>query len=275
MALSLLVILYGAVVCSARISPWHTLKKGLFFASFKGTTSASHSPYSISVLKIDPHFYRLVLLMCAREGTGPLTLKQWVERYHLVAAINASMFWKDYTTSTGYMRGEGYVNQSLIHKHFGGFFVFAPLKKSLPFATIIEKGEPGWKRLLSQYDCVVQSFRMISKNRKNLWKKSDRTYSVSAIGIDNLHKILFIFSLKPISMHELNDILLSLPLNIAGCIFTEGGKTAGMYIKIHGFEKSIVGYSSFNLLEREIMSHRVPNVIGVISKNIKKLKNRR
>ncbi len=253
----------------AKKGVWRRLDKGLFLASFEGKT-ASESSYDIYILKINPSFYSLVLLMSSKEGISPLTLREWVYRYHLIAAINASMFWKDYLTSTGYMRSHGYINQRRIHKKFGGFFVFGPRKKGMPFAQIIEKQEKGWKDILGKYECVVQSFRMISKDRKNLWKEQGPSYSVSAIGIDKLYNVLFIFSLDPISIYELNELLLSFPINIKSCIFTEGGSTAGIYIKIKSFEKGISGYNRFNLLEGKDFFRKVPNIIGVIPKEERK-----
>ncbi len=248
---------------------WQRLDKGLFLASFEGKTP-SQSPYAIYVLKIDPSSYSLVLLMSSREGISPLTLREWVYRYHLVAAINASMFWKDYLTSTGYMRSYRYINQRRIHKKFGGFFVFAPRKKGLPFAQIIEKKEMEWKRVINEYECVVQSFRMISKNGKNLWRDRGPSYSVSAIAMDKFDNILFIFSLRPICIYELNELLLSFPINIGSCIFTEGGSTAGIYIKVKGFEKGISGYTPFSILEGRNHFHKIPNIIGVVPKNKKR-----
>ncbi len=49
--------------------------------------------------------------------------------------------------------------------------------------------------------------------------------------------VQFIFSYLPLSIHDLNEILLTLPIKIKSCLFTEGGSTCGMYLRYKNFEK--------------------------------------
>ncbi len=245
---------------------WQILDKGIFYANFQGTYK-THD-FDIYILKIDPAYYSLQLLMASKSKQPPKTLEEWAQRYSLIAAINASMFWKDQKTSTGYMRDRNIVNQHHIHKKYGGFLAFNPKIPGIPYIKIIEMGkDTNWMSLLKDYDTVIQNFRMIGMNGKNLWHKDNNSYSVSAVGIDYHNYILFIFSLIPLPIHELNNILLSLPINISSCLFTEGGSTAGLYIKIKNFKKDLHGYSPIGIFPSISKgSKKIPNIIGVVRK---------
>lgn len=238
------------------------LDTGLIFYNFQGAFAGYN--YEIYILKVDPNLYFLELLMSSKTRQKPLTLKEWSDKYKLIAVINASMFWKDQMTSTGYMRSKEYINQKLIHKKYGGFFVFDPKVKGLPYATIIERtNQDNLISSLKNYNNVIQNFRMISKNRENLWEERDKAYSVAAIGIDNKQNILLIFSKIPIPMYYLNEILLRLPININSCLFTEGGSTSGLYIRYNDFVFDTTGYSQMELFPTTNKQHKVPNVLGV------------
>lgn len=241
------------------------LDRGLVFYNFKG--SYRDKGYDIYILKIDPNYFSLRLLMSSKLNISPLSLRQWAKKYNLIAVINASMFWEDKRTSTGFMKNKDYINQRIINKKFRGFLVFNPNQKNIPQVDIIERGyTKNWDKLLNKYDTVIQNYRMIGENRKNLWQMDIASYSVSAIGIDRLNNVQFIFSYLPLSIHELNNILLDLPINIKSCIFTEGGNTSGMYIKYRDFEKDLHGYSRIDIFNQNPNKPEIPNVIGVIKK---------
>ncbi len=240
------------------------LDKGFVLYDFQGTYKGYG--YHVYVLKIDPSKYSLQLLMASKLNISPMSLRAWAERYGLIAVINASMFWEDKRTSTGFMKSKDYINQKLIHKKFGGFFVFNPKVSGVPYATIVEKRN-NWKELISKYENVIQNYRMIGKNGKNLWHKDTREYSVSAIAIDKKKNIQFIFSYNPVPIHELCEILLNLPLDISSCLFTEGGGTCGLYIKYGNFEVNLRGQPKMDLFSMGDKYPEIPNVIGVVKRN--------
>jgi uncharacterized protein YigE (DUF2233 family) len=258
-------IIATVLIFAVSAKTWKKLDKGLFFFNFRGKYQIYD--FDIYILKIDPAYYSLKLLMSSKLKQGPMTLKKWANEYKLIAAINASMFWEDQSTSTGYMKDKKFINQHLIHKKYGGFLVFNPKNPKLPYVTIIEKKEEyNWKKLIKSYETVIQNFRMIGKDGKNLWHKDSNAYSVSAVGIDKQNNILFIFSLNPLPIHDLNEILLNLPINISSCLFTEGGSTSGIYIKVDGFEKYFCGHSHMDIFSTTPTRSKIPNVIGVIKK---------
>ncbi|RLA58388.1 MAG: hypothetical protein DRQ89_15430, partial [Epsilonproteobacteria bacterium] len=114
------------------------LDKGLVFYNFKGIYR--DKSYDIYILKIDPNYFSLTLLMSSKLNISPLSLRQWAKKYNLIAVINASMFWEDKRTSTGFMKNKDYINQRIINKKFRGFLVFNPNQKNIPKVDIIERG---------------------------------------------------------------------------------------------------------------------------------------
>ena len=67
---------------------------------------------------------------------------------------------------------------------------------------------------------------MISLKGSNVWKQSEKIYSIAAVAMDKDDNVLFIHSRSPFSVHDFNHILLKLPLNIKNAMYVEGGPEA-------------------------------------------------
>ncbi len=255
---------------------WRQLSAGLELALFSSGESSAPRPaedidsdLAIVVLRIDPDRYELRLLAASELENDPVTLRKWAEAYNLKAAINASMFWTDQKTSTGFMKNFEHVNQGLIHPDYGAFLVFNPKDPELPEVQIVDRAEqPKWKDILEQYHTVVQNYRMIDKKGQSVWPKEGKDFSVAAIGIDKAGRVLFILSQYPRTMHQLNRILLQLPIQLQSSLFTEGGPTAGLYIETEALAKGWHGISQSTLWTESPGSFsKVPNVIGIKPRN--------
>ena len=144
---------------------WRELEKGLWFGEFQLNDGYAR----LTVVRIDPAFFDFTL--CARsQDSGPSRpLNQWGEQYNLSAAINASMYLPDGSTSTGYMRQGEHTNNGRIVQRFGAFFVAGPDEPGLPLAAIIDRDNPVWRQQLDRYSLVIQNYRMINADRRILW----------------------------------------------------------------------------------------------------------
>ncbi|WP_027370648.1 phosphodiester glycosidase family protein [Desulfovermiculus halophilus] len=245
---------------------WERLQPGLWLQIFEPQAEAGHERLYISVLKIDPRQFDFHLLTASETEGENKTLPQWMETHDLQAAINASMFWKDQQTSTGYMKNYDHVNNSYLHPKYEGFLVFNPKQDGLPEIQIIDREHhPDWKTTLGQYSTVIQSFRMISLNGNNVWEQGSNRYSVASIGITKTGYVLFIFCQTPVTIHDLNNVLLDLPLELKNCLFVEGGPTAGLVVDIQ--EEYVQGWKgtseSFLWSDAPSSFARLPNVIGI------------
>ena len=246
---------------------WPAVQPGLWLHTFHPTRTpdTEDDRLHIAVLKIDPGFFSFHLLTASENDETNKTLPEWMQAYDLVAAINASMFWKDQRTSTGFMKNYSHVNNNSIHPKYEGFVVFNPIHPSLPEIQILDKEHhPHWKQTLQHYHSAVQSFRMISSKGENVWEQNSKRFSVACVGLDAQGKVLFIFCQTPTTIHDLNNVLLRLPLNIESCMFLEGGPTAGLRLNSGNFQKSWKGTSE-TFLGTDVLSRfvQLPNVIGI------------
>ena len=85
---------------------WTQLEPGLAFGEFQLNDSEAR----LTALRIDPARFDFILCASSQDGRPARALSDWGEQYDLTAAINASMYLPDGSTSTGYMRQGGHIN---------------------------------------------------------------------------------------------------------------------------------------------------------------------
>ena len=87
----------------------------------------------------------------------------------------------------------------------------------------------------------------------------------TALGEDSEGRALLIFCWSPYSMHDLNDILLSLPIDIVAAQHVEGGPEAQLYISVGETQLEILGSYETGFRENDSNDRAwpIPNVIGV------------
>lgn len=112
---------------------WTQLEPGLAFGEFQLNDSEAR----LTALRIDPARFDFILCASSQDGRPARALSDWGEQYDLTAAINASMYLPDGSTSTGYMRQGGHVNNKRLVQRFGAFFVARPDSPNLPPAAIL------------------------------------------------------------------------------------------------------------------------------------------
>lgn len=139
----------------------------------------------------------------------------WCERHGLSAAINVGMYAKDDRTYLGYMRCGSYVNASDVN-HYESVEAFGLKRDDLPLFHIYDLDDPDAdiETIVASYDCVIQNPRLIKRPGENRWSPQDRMCSEAALGEDGSGRALFIFCRTPYTMHEFNDVLISLPIDL-------------------------------------------------------------
>lgn len=247
---------------------WETLEPGLELGVFPSPRPSVAGDSKVRALRIDPARFRLKLLNASAPGQGkPLTARDWCLRNDLVAAINASMYQQDLRTSVSLMRTGGHVNNPSLTKD-KAVLAFDPKSDGAPPVKMIDRGcedFPAWK---DRYATLVQSIRMISCDRKNVWSRQPVQWSIAAIGLDRSGRVLFLHSRSPYSPHDLINILLALPLDLAGAMYVEGGPEAQLFVRSGKRETELVGSFETGFFENDGNDHAwpVPNVIGVVRK---------
>lgn len=219
----------------------------------------------MAVLRINPERYELSL------GTALITgrmrsMQEWALYSGYVAVINAGMFRADdRMRSTGYMRDANVVVNSFMHPNYGAFLAFHPRNPALPpLRWVDRKSDPHWQEILADYDGIIQNYRLISRERENLWEQSERRHSGAAIAMDRDDRLFFIHCRPRLSLHEFAQALLDLPLDLVGAMYVEGGADAAMYIDVDGYVGRFVGEYRSDFFQGSNRNFwPAPNVLGI------------
>ncbi len=247
------------------IPAWQQPEKGLELGLFPA--KLGEQEFEVVVLRIDPAHFTFAVYTVSQSGTA-FSLPEWAQRQGLVAAINASMYLPDGVTSTGYLRSGEVVNNGRIVSRFGAFFVADPFagrdaSLNLPRANVLDRTVDAWEALLPQYRMVVQSYRLISADRRVLWTPGGPRHSIAAVGRDGAGRILFFLCREPLTGVEFGQLLLALPIDIHVVMYAEGGSQAGLLLDSFGYKQVWMGgyFTTRWILGNP--SAPLPNVIGV------------
>jgi len=244
---------------------WRTLEPGLALGTFATPDRSDPGEPSIHVLRIDPYRFRLRLLNASREEDGrPLTARRWCKDHDMVAAINASMYQEDYRSSVSLMTAPGHINNPRLSKD-RTLLAFDPKGDDVPPVMMIDRGCDDLDALRPRYGTLVQSIRMVSCRRRNVWEQQSRGWSTAAIGVDDGGRVLFIHARSPYTTHDLIEALLALPIGLERAMYAEGGPEAQMFVDHRDSEYEFVGSLETGFNEGDINpgAWPVPNVIGV------------
>jgi hypothetical protein len=263
--ISLIMLLFFSVSAAGN---WKLLSPGLELGSFPPPQQSGKSDAIIRVLRIDPQRYGLRLLNASaiKEGHG-LSAKEWSLKFGMQAAINASMYQKDYKTSVSLMRRKGHVNNARLSKD-KAILAFDSNNSQVPLVTIIDRQCDDFHKTKNQYRTLIQNIRMISCRGINVWRQQSGRWSTAALALDSNGKVLFIHVKSPYSTHDLADILLGLPLGIDRAMYLEGGPQAQLFVQSGGKTYEFFGsYSgTFSSTAPSNYAWPIPNVIGVYQK---------
>jgi hypothetical protein len=246
--------------------PWQTLEPGLETALLDGPPGAV-GDRKIAVVRIDPARFELRLLSRSAPGEGAMrTAREWTYRAGASAAINASMYQEDFRTSVSLMRTREHVNQRRVSKD-KAVLAFDPLVSGVAPVRIVDRECDDLDRASAAYGSLVQSIRMVSCDRRNVWAPSERRFSAAAIGLDRRGRVLFIHARTPWPVHELVKALLALPIDLAQAMYVEGGPEAQVFARGGGRELERVGTFEAVGAAENGRAWPVPNVIAAVRRN--------
>jgi phosphodiester glycosidase len=247
----------------AAASPWQALEPGLDYALLDGPP-AETGDRKIAVVRIDPARFELRLLNASAPGEGEIrTARAWAYRAGASAAINASMLQEDYRSSVSLMRTRDHVNQRRLSKD-KAVLAFDPLVSGVPPVRMVDRDCDDFGQAERRYGSLVQSIRMISCDRRNVWAPSDRRFSTAAIGIDAKGRVLFIHARSPWPVHELVKALLALPIDVAQAMYVEGGPEAQLFARSGAQEVERVGGFEGVRAAENPRAWPVPNVVVAV-----------
>lgn len=258
----------------AEAPDWQFLAQGLEIAFFPGLDGQGKA-LEMVILRINPRDFVFSVHAATQEGQ-PQSLTSWARRHGLTAAINASMYLPDGLTSTGYLRVGGHVNNSRMGERLGAFFVSEPgeaegrkrdatpaARDTLPEATLLDRTVDDWRNLLPRYRNVVQNYRIISADRRILWKPGGPRHAIAAVGRDGKGHILFIHCREPLTGADFGSLLLELPIDVRLVMYTEGGSQAGLFVQSGPVRRIWTGRHPADIWTSGGLAVPLPNVIGI------------
>jgi len=264
--LALLVLCLPSV--SVHAEEWRLLAPGLELREFlipDQVGDLDGRQGGMAVLRIDPGTHDVRLGSALHSGRMR-SMQEWALYSGFTAVINAGMFRADdRMRSTGYMRGPDVVINSYIHPNYGAFLAFQPRDPSLPpLRWVDRKIDADWQDVFADYDGIIQNYRLISRERENLWEQSQTRHSGAAIAMDRNGRLLFVHCRPRLSMHEFAQALLDLPLDLVGAMYVEGGADAAMYIDVDGYVGRFVGEYRSDFFQGSNRNFwPAPNVLGI------------
>jgi hypothetical protein len=249
---------------------WKRLDDGLELLQGQVVKESPVGDSIITILRIDPAIWKLELFSTdSAKGSRNLTARQWCRKKNLVAAINAGMYHQDHRTHVGYMKSSGRVVSPKVNQ-YQSVALFNPNSDSLAPFRILDLDRDTLAHVVDHYRDVVQNLRLIKHRGENRWSPKGEKWSEAALGEDEKGRILFIFCRSSYAMHDLNEILLSLPMGLMAAQHLEGGPEAQLYLHHGATEIDLFGSykTGFFLNDGNFSAWPIPNIIG-ISKRIK------
>ncbi len=265
LAVFLLWLAFGPTSPSAGVGiDWRELEPGLDYASVAMPQTSSSGDSMVRVLRADPKRFGLRLLNASADPARPiLTARQWAAASGDVLAVtNASMYQQDGVTSVSLMRRPGHVNNSHLSKD-RTVLAFDPTESGVAPVRLIDRGCDDYPLLQSRYGSLVQSIRMISCRRHNVWSPQEAQWSTAAFGVDGAGRFMFLMVRSPYSTHDLIEGLLALPLDLRGAMYLEGGRPAQLYLKAGGLEVESVGSKGSAGLGGNQSARPIPNALAI------------
>lgn len=213
---------------------WIEVQKGMFYHEFDGSYNSSVGDSKITVLKINPDTFDFVLALSTESDSMPQTIKEWCENKGFDAAINAGMYsLQDHLSGRGFTKNYKHINNPVFKDDFNALAAFNPISSANQKIVIIDKMNPGWENLLTQYQSVFQSIRMIDNTGTPVfWKNKNELFcSMTILAIDNDRNVLFLFTRSPYSANDMIRFMQKPELNIKTAMYLEGGPEANIYVK--------------------------------------------
>ena len=248
---------FVAPAAAADAISWRALAEGLDHATIP--IAGRIGDGRLHVLRIDPRRFRFRLITGAATGAQPRTARQWAREHGLAAATNAGMFHPG-GLPVGFARADERTIQSRVNRDRSVFTFDQAGARLLDLDCDTFEPEAATNAL--------QSIRMLSCGGRNVWRQSERIWSIVSLAQDGEGRLLFLHLRSPLSVHDFVNALRRLPLSITRAMYLEGGPEATLYAAGAGVEIERFGSyeTGFNENDGNAAAWPLPNVLGVAAR---------
>jgi hypothetical protein len=246
---------------------WQRLDEGLDYTEVKLSQRSSEGDSIARIVRADPARFGLRLLNASATADGvPRTARDWAQSADAVAVTNAAMFQADGSTSVSLMVTRDHVNNGHVSKD-RAVLAFDRRSDAVPAVQIIDRTCQDLEQLRSSYGSFVQSIRMISCSRQNVWTQQEASWSTALVATDHAGRVLLIHVRSPYTTHDLIENLLALPIAIEQAMYLEGGRPAQLYLRAGDREVEVVGSTSSTGLTGNRVALPFPNALALYRLN--------
>ncbi len=228
-----LVVVVVLVLClgaGTSFGQWTILEEGLELARFDSGLRSADPAGDLLVLRVDTDFWTLRAHKPEEsDGFKGRTSKRWCELGNMVAVINAGMYQADKVTHVGYFKIDGEVTNTFRNDYLSAVAI-GPIDPAEPYFRIFDLDEITLGEVAARYNTVAQNMRLIKRAGENRWQPATDRWQEAALGEDYNGRALLIICDRRWSMHDFNEIFLSLPLGLVAAQHLEGRVEASMWI---------------------------------------------
>ncbi|MBZ4685912.1 MAG: hypothetical protein JG774_1657 [Desulfomicrobiaceae bacterium] len=243
-------------------SVWRPIAPGMELRLFPVPQNTSEG--TVAVLRLDPFLVELELGTALASGRSR-TVEDWAAARNFTAVINAGMYRMDERLlSTGFLRDKSGEVSTFLHPNYGALFLFQPKRPDLPPVRFVDRNaDPHWRAHMDDYFGVMQNYRLFGPDRQNVWPATGKPHSQAALAVDAAGRVLLVHCRPRISTGQFAQILLELPLDLAGAMYLEGGADAALFVQTPSGPMRFVGeYASDLAATSNEHFWPVPNVLG-------------
>lgn len=245
-------VVIATTAAAVRERPWRELSPGLDLGRFSSANLEPAAAGDVVVLRVDPARWELAYHIAADHGGENRTARGWTEALDLAAAINAGMYQEDRRSHVGFLQLGGKIRFTPPNDYLSAA-ACNPRRRDDPAFRIFDLDETPLDSVRARYGTVVQNLRLIKRSRDNRWAARDRAWAEAALGEDSRGRALLIYCQSALSMHDLNEVLLRLPLDLVCAQHLDGNLPAQLFVRAGGTVVTVPG--------GELPP--IPNVLGI------------
>lgn len=246
---------------------WTNIGNGVDWCETDAPLRSILGDSKLTILKIDASKVDFELVTASSGGKKPYTVDKWADSLGFSIVFNAGMYdLAKPLTARGLMKNGKHYNQPAVKPEWNTMLALNPHDSTRNDCALFDLQQHSVEDLKKQYDCLLQSLRMLDGNGKPTnWKKRVQSCSMLVIAEDDAHNLYLIFTRSPYTHNTMIGFLQQFPMKLKNAMYLEGGPETSLYVNIGETKIEKVGSYVSQTYETDANDHfwPLPNVIGI------------